>query len=277
VPTSPETIVDLPLFQGLGAEERTALAAVMDEARFPSAQQIFAEADPGGISYVIQRGWVELSVRDEDGEKVVIDLIGPGELFGEISLFDGGVRTATALAVTPVEAVALRREALLEYLHARPTVALGLLSNLAKRLRQADARFKARIPDPERVIEEKETLGARLADHVAAFGGSWSFVLTFVGIMAVWTSYNLLSGEAFDPFPFILLNLALSTIAALQGPFIMMSQNRQDSKDRIRAEADHFVNVKAEAEIIDLHTKLDQLRVELSLKLDTLGRRLPKA
>ncbi len=276
MPTSPEAIVDLPLFQGLDPEERSALAAIVEEASFPDGAQIFAEDDPGGISYVIQRGWVELSVHDEDGAKVVIDRLGPGELFGEISLFDGGTRTATAIALAQVDAVTLRREALLAYLERRPQVALDLMSNLAKRLRQADARFKARIPDPERVIEEKETFAARLADHVATFGGSWSFVLSFLGVMGVWTSFNLLSGDAFDPYPFILLNLALSTIAALQGPIIMMSQNRQDIKDRIRAEADHFVNVKAEAEIIDLHSKVDQLRVEVNLKLETLMRRLPK-
>lgn len=270
-------LVDLPLFSGLSPDEQSALAAIVEEASFPAGARIFAEDDPGGVSYVIQRGWVELSVSDEDGAKVVIDMLGPGELFGEISLFDGGARTATAIALAQVDAVSLRRDALLEYLERRPGVALGLMSNLAKRLRQADARFKARIPDPERVIEEKATLGERLADHVATFGGSWAFVVTFLSVMAAWTTMNLLAAEPFDPFPFILLNLALSTIAALQGPIIMMSQNRQDYKDRIRAEADHFVNVKAEAEILDLHAKLDGMRVELNLKLEALTRRLPKA
>jgi len=248
----------------------------MDEVRFSSGTKLFAEADPGGISYVIRSGWVELSVIDEQDEKLVIGMMGPGELFGELSLFDGGVRSATAVALSDVEAVSLAREGLLDVLQRRPQSSLAIMSNLVKRIRDADALLKQRVQDPNLLIEEKVTFGDRLADLVASFGGSWRFVLSFSGVMMAWIVANVVLDGPFDPFPFILLNLALSTIAAFQGPFIMMSQNRQDAKDRIRADADYHVNVKAEAEILALHEKLDRLRVELNLKLESLGRRLPK-
>ncbi len=273
---NPDLIRDLLLFQGLDDEGRALLASHMDEVRFSSGTKLFAEADPGGISYVIRSGWVELSVIDEQDEKLVIGMMGPGELFGELSLFDGGVRSATAVALSDVEAVSLAREGLLDVLQRRPQSSLAIMSNLVKRIRDADALLKQRVQDPNLLIEEKVTFGDRLADLVASFGGSWRFVLSFSGVMMAWIVANVVLDGPFDPFPFILLNLALSTIAAFQGPFIMMSQNRQDAKDRIRADADYHVNVKAEAEILALHEKLDRLRVELNLKLESLGRRLPK-
>lgn len=273
---NPDLIRDLLLFQGLDEEGRALLASHMDEVRFASGTKLFAEADPGGISYVIRSGWVELSVIDEQDEKLVIGMMGPGELFGELSLFDGGVRSATAVALSDVEAVSLAREGLLDVLQRRPQSSLAIMSNLVKRIRDADALLKQRVQDPNLLIEEKVTFGDRLADLVASFGGSWRFVLSFSGVMILWIGANVVLDGPFDPFPFILLNLALSTIAAFQGPFIMMSQNRQDTKDRIRADADYHVNVKAEAEILALHEKLDRLRVELNLKLESLGRRLPK-
>lgn len=273
---NPDLIRDLLLFQGLDDEGRALLASHMDEVRFPSGAKLFNEADPGGISYVIRSGWVELSVIDEQEEKLVIGMLGPGELFGELSLFDGGVRSATAVALSDVEAVSLAREGLLDVLQRRPQSSLAIMTNLVKRIRDADALLKQRVQDPNLLIEEKVTFADRLADLVASFGGSWRFVLSFSGVMILWIGANTLLAGAFDPFPFILLNLALSTIAAFQGPFIMMSQNRQDAKDRIRADADYHVNVKAEAEILALHEKLDRLRVELNLKLESLGRRLPK-
>lgn len=268
---------DIKLLQGLDDEERTALAALMEDVQFADGQQIFKEDDVGGIFYVLRAGWIELSIEDEDNKKVVIDRLGPGEVFGELSLLDGGTRTATATALTEVQAVSLKRPEFLDFLRRRPDASLDLLSALAKRLRQADALLKARVENPNLLIEEQATLPQRIADAVAAFGGSWAFILTFAGITAGWITVNSILGEPLDPFPFILLNLALSTLAALQGPVIMMSQNRQDAKDRIRAEADFHVNVKAEAEILELHDKLDRLRLELNLKLENLTRRLPRA
>jgi uncharacterized membrane protein len=275
--TNPELLRDIVLLQTMDDEERASLASVMEEVRFPNGHLLFKECDEGGICYIIGAGWVELSVIDDLGEKVVVDILGPGELFGELSLLDGGKRSTSAHALSDVDAVALKRSDFLDFLRKKPDASLDILSALAKRLRNADALLKQRVQDPNKLIEEKITLGDRLADSVASFGGSWRFIIVFALITIVWMAVNSAIGAPFDPYPFILLNLVLSTLAAVQAPVILMSQNRQDTKDRIRAEADYHVNVKAEAEITQLHEKVDKLRVELNLKLESLSRRLPRS
>ena len=201
-------------------------------------------------------------------------MLEPGELCGELSLLDGGTRSTTAQALTDVEVLVLERPELLDFLKKQPHASLELIVALAKRIRRADSLIKQRVQDPNELIAEKITFGDRVADMVAAFGGSWKFIITFTSIMAVWMLFNLLYGKPFDPFPFILLNLALSALAALQAPVIMMSQNRQDAKDRIRSEADYRVNVKAEVEIAELHEKLDRMRGELKLQIGDLAAKL---
>lgn len=274
--TNPEVLKDIALLQGLDDDERATLAAMMSEVRFDAKTTLFRESDQGGVCYVLKSGWVELSVNDERGEKLVVAILGPGELFGELSLLDGGLRSTSAFALTDVEAVSLNRAQLIEFLRMRPDASLDILSAIAKRLRQADHLLKQRVQDPNLLIEEEATLAERLADGVATFGGSWTFILCFAGVMALWMLANTRFGLHFDEYPFILLNLCLSTLAAVQAPVILMSQNRQDKKDRIRAEADYHVNLKAEAEIVDMHEKVDRLRVELNLKLESLARRLPR-
>jgi len=266
---------ELALFQTMDESERTALAALMDQARFDTGQQIFHERDPGGICYLIRSGRVELSITDESGAKVVVDVLEPGEMFGELSLLDGGNRSTSAVALTAVETLLLERDDFLGFLRKQPHAALDLLGALAKRIRRADYLLKQRVQDPNKIIEERVTFGERVADAVAAFGGSWRFILMFLGGMSIWILLNLSMGLHFDPYPFILLNLMLSMLAALQAPVIMMSQNRQDAKDRIRSEADYRVNVKAEVEIAELHEKLDQLRGELKLELLALRKGTP--
>jgi uncharacterized membrane protein len=275
--TNPEFLRDIVLLQTMDDEERAGLASVMEEVRFPSSQILFKESDQGGICYIIRAGWVELSVVDDLGQKVVVDILGPGELFGELSLLDGGLRSTSAQALSDVDAMALERSEFLEFLRRKPDASLDILSALAKRLRNADALLKQRVQDPNKLIEEKITLGDRLADSVASFGGSWKFIIVFAAVTMIWMAANTALGATFDPYPYILLNLVLSTLAAIQAPVILMSQNRQDAKDRIRGEADYHDNVKAEAEIGQLHEKLDKLRVELNVKLETLARRLPRS
>ncbi|HJZ88882.1 MAG TPA: DUF1003 domain-containing protein [Polyangia bacterium] len=258
---------EIPLFQTMDESERSALAGLMDEARFGAGQQVFHERDPGGICYLVRSGRIELSITDEGGAKVVVDVLEPGEMFGELSLLDGGNRSTSAVALTDVETLLLERDDFLGFLLKQPHAALDLLGALAKRIRRADYLLKQRVQDPNKIIEEQVTVGERVADAVASFGGSWRFIFLFLGGMLVWILASSALGLHFDPYPFILLNLMLSMLAALQAPVIMMSQNRQDAKDRIRSEADYRVNVKAEVEIAELHEKLDQLRGELKLEL----------
>src|SRR4051812_23212201 len=236
MPANALFLKDIPLFQTMDDTERAALAALMDEARFNAGQQLFHERDQGGICYVLRSGRIELSVEDANKQKLVVDVLEPGELCGELSLLDGGHRSTTAVALTDVETLVLERAELLAFLKKFPDASLDLLAALAKRIRRADSLIKQRVQDPNEIIAERIRFGDRIADAVASFGGSWRFILSFMAFMAMWMTYNLLSHHAFDIYPFILLNLMLSALAALQAPVIMMSQNRQDAKDRIRSE-----------------------------------------
>jgi uncharacterized membrane protein len=197
---------------------------------------------------------------------VVVDVLAPGEFFGEMSLLDGGGRSTSAVAVEEVEAYSLSREEFLGLLRRRADVALDVMAALARRFRKTDELLRRKVPNPNEVADEQETFGERVADGVARFGGSWAFIFAFATVLLSWVAINtilIMGKEAFDPYPFILLNLFLSMLAAIQAPVIMMSQNRQDARDRIRSELDYQVNLKAELEIMQLHDKFDRLREEL--------------
>src|SRR6476646_5038255 len=265
MPANAAFLKDIQLFAPMDDVERAAVAEIMDEVTFRAGQQIFHERDQGGICYVIRTGRIELSVLDESGEKLVLDILEPGELCGELSLLDGGNRSTTAVALTDVEALVLERPEFVSFLRKKPDASLDVLSALAKRIRRADKLLKQRVHDPNELIEGGATLGDRVADHVASFGGSWRFIGIFMGTMATWILWNLLAPYRFDPAPFMGFNLILSMLAALQAPIIMMSQNRQDAKDRVRSEADYRVNVRAMVEIAELHEKFDRMRGEIKL------------
>jgi CRP/FNR family cyclic AMP-dependent transcriptional regulator len=273
MPANAAFLKDIPLFSPMDEQERAAVAALMEEITFKAGQQMFHERDQGGICYVIRSGRIELSVIDESGEKLIVDVLEPGELCGELSLLDGGNRSTTAVALTEVEVLALERPEFVDFLRRQPDASLDVLSALAKRIRRADKLLKQRVQDPNEVIEDKSTLGDRVADAVASFGGSWRFIFLFLGFMGFWMILNATPFK-WDIYPFILLNLILSTLAALQAPVIMMSQNRQDAKDRVRSDAEYRVNVKAMVEISELHEKLDKLSGDLRL-IRTGGRPTP--
>ncbi len=268
MPADPEMLTTVPFFQTLDADERAAVAALMHEEEIAAGTTIFREHDPGGILYIITRGQVELSVIGEDRSKVVVDILLPGELFGEVSLLDGGLRSATAVALEDMGAFCLEREPFLALLGRRPEVALDVLGAVARRFRKTDELLRRRVPNPNEIVEERETFGDHVADGVAKFGGSWRFIFAFAAVLLGWVGMNTVlvlarRGEPFDPYPFILLNLFLSMLAAIQAPVIMMSQNRQDKKDRIRSELDYQVNLKAELGVMQLHEKFDDLRREI--------------
>jgi CRP/FNR family transcriptional regulator, cyclic AMP receptor protein len=271
MPANAAFLKDIPLFTPMDDVERAAVAELMDEVTFKAGQQLFHERDQGGICYIIRSGRIELSVTDESGEKLVLDVLEPGELCGELSLLDGGNRSTTAVALTEVEALVLERDEFVTFLRKQPDASLDVLSALAKRIRRADKLLKQRVQDPNELIEGGATLGDRVADVVASFGGSWRFIGIFMATMATWILWNLVGRYKFDPAPFMGFNLILSMLAALQAPIIMMSQNRQDAKDRVRSEADYRVNVRAMVEIAELHEKFDRMRGEIRLA-DNRGR-----
>jgi CRP/FNR family transcriptional regulator, cyclic AMP receptor protein len=268
----------IPLFIGMDGDELSALAALMDEETFRAGQIIFRAEETGGKLYIIQSGQVELSIVDDDGEKLVLELLEAGDFFGELSLLDGGTRSASATAVGRAELLVLKRHEFLDLLLKKPHMAQDVMVALAKRVRRTDNLLRRRVSrNPNEVIEERETLGERVADAVAKFGGSWIFIFSFAAILIVWALLNtviLPPGNHWDPYPFILLNLFLSMLAAIQAPVIMMSQNRQDAKDRIRSELDYQVNLKAELGVSTLLQKTDMLNEaleDIEARLKSMG------
>jgi uncharacterized membrane protein len=268
MPIDPRVLRHASAFQLLDDEELSELAAHVHEVSFVAGETIFHAGDPGGVMHVVLAGRVEVSILDQDGRRVVLHALGPGEIFGELSLFDGEPRSATVVAVEPTRTFLIDRDDLGRLFARRPGAALDVLAMLGRRLRATDILLSERVArNPNEVLDEKATFGDRVADGVARFGGSWSFIFCFAVILAVWVLANtvllLERKEPFDPYPFILLNLFLSMLAAIQAPVIMMSQNRQDAKDRVRSELDYRVNLKAGLEITQLHEKFDRLEQRL--------------
>jgi CRP/FNR family cyclic AMP-dependent transcriptional regulator len=247
MPADPRMLKKIPLFMSMDDEEREAIAAIMDEVPFKAGQVIFFAEETGGTFFIVQAGQVELSITDDDGEKLVLEVLESGDFFGEMSLLDGGTRSATATAIQRTETLVLDRREFLDLLMQRPHMAQDVLVSQAKRIRRTDNLLRRRVSrNPNEAIEERETLGDRVADGVARFGGSWRFIFAFAAVLLIWVVLNTFLPNPWDVYPFILLNLFLSMLAAIQAPVIMMSQNRQDAKDRIRSELDYQVNLKAE-------------------------------
>lgn len=254
----------VPLFALLDDEERAALAGVLQVARFPRGQAIFRAGDVGGALYLVNAGLVRVSFENNEGAEVILGEHGRGQVFGEISLLDGGPRTSTATALEDSEVLILNRGQLLEMITRHPHSAMDLLTVIGARLRATDQFLRAQVTRNVNLeAAERLTLGQRLADRVAAFGGSWPFILLFGAVMVLWIVINtlVLAERPFDAYPYILLNLVLSMLAALQAPIIMMSQNRQSAKDRLQADFDLETNLKAETLIEELHGSMETLRI----------------
>ena len=264
---SPELLREVSMFRLLDDEVLEELAKLLAERRYEAGDIIFKWGDPGGEMHVVTHGKVELSIADGAGRRTTVGCVEAGEIFGELSLFDGQARSVTAVALQTTDTAVINRGDFARLVALRPDTALDILATVSGRLRQADLMLvESLAQNANQVIEERLTLGDRVADAVARFGGSWGFINAFVALMLIWMGLNawqLLGGDAFDPPPFIGLNLVLSMVAALQAPIIMMSQNRQDAKDRVRAEVEYEVNIRAELEVMQLHQKVDQMREEI--------------
>lgn len=278
-------LAEVPLFSLLDDDERATLAEMVELKRFDKGETIFAYGDPGEAVYVVHSRSVQVYVENTEGEKIILAENPPGELFGEISLLDGGARTATAVAVDETECLVLDRAKLLELITKHPHAAMDLLTVMGRRLRLTDELLRTHVTRNLNVEEEERlTVAERIADRVATFGGSWTFIIFFGVVLAVWMGVNLLLAargaahglspdkSAFDPYPFILLNLVLSTLAALQAPVIMMSQNRQAAKDRLKADLEYEVNLKAELEVAQLHSKVDRIYEEMQANFNRVNK-----
>jgi CRP/FNR family transcriptional regulator, cyclic AMP receptor protein len=266
-------LAKIPLFESLTKDDIVALSTHVEEIVYEAGAVVFRQGEEGSSLFVIEDGSVEISHGEGSGHIVLATLFA-GQYFGELSLFDGAPRSATATAVTKTGVIRLDRDDLVDFVNRNPAAALRIIAEMGGRLRQTNELMSRQVA--RNVLEEAEeslTYGQRIADKVAKFGGSWPFIFMFAAIMVVWTGVNVVGLETFDPYPFILLNLVLSTVAALQAPIIMMSQNRQSAKDKLLAENDYLVNRKAELEITALLRGQAELLARLALLERAAGRR----
>jgi uncharacterized membrane protein len=268
MPCKPEVLKLVPLFALLDDEELGVLAGQVEERRFEARRRIYRMGEPAGQAYVVVTGRVVVTTVDEDHQEVVFSEPAEGEMFGFASMIDETPHQTTATAKEDTLCIEIDRHDISVLLQSKPMAGMDLLAVLGRQIHAAQELVRGRaVRNPNEVIAEETTFGERIADGMARFGGSWSFIISFLVILILYTAANVYLGKgAWDPYPFILLNLFLSMLAAIQAPVIMMSQNRQDEKDRLRSELDFEVNKRAESEIQGLSRRL----LVLTEKVDDL-------
>jgi len=272
--TNAELLADVPFFQLLDEQERGALAESLEKIAVPAGQSLFRTGDPGDSLYIVKTGSVEIFFKNDTGERVLLETATNGDFFGELSLLDSGPRTASAVVIQDLEALLLTRKDLDEFLRRHPAAALDLLTVMGRRLRQNAERLRhtaSRNVNEE--IEDTRTRVQKVADWIAEFSGGMPFLMLNAGLFFVWIILNLdfiPFVKAFDPFPFGLLTMAVSLEAIFLSIFVLISQNRQAAKDRVRSDIEYDVNLKAELEIAHLHEKIDHMHAEMLSRLDLL-------
>ena len=254
-----EVLKQVSLFATMDQDELAVLASQVELRTFQARQRIYKMGVIAERAYVMVSGGVQVTTVDDDNQEVVVDQPGPGEFFGFASMLEQTKHQTEATATQETVCVEVDRNDILVLIQRKPHAAMDMLAVLGRQFHAAQQLIRIRaLRHPNEVIEEQATLGERVADSVASFGGSWLFIIIFGVFMTVYTLINIvLRGKAWDPYPFILLNLFLSMLAAIQAPVIMMSQNRQDKKDRLRGELDFDVNRRAHSEIQGLAHKLN--------------------
>src|SRR5689334_12835460 len=261
----PEVLKQVPLFALLDQDETALLATKVEVKTFTPRQRIYKMGEPGGRAYVVVSGKARVITVDDDQQEVVLDEPTAGDFFGFASMLQQTPHETGATALEETVCVEVDRDDIFELIQRKPHAGMDMLSVLGRQYHAAHQLVRGRsMRNINEVIEEEATFGERIADSVAKFGGSWTFIIAFGVTLVVYASVNVfLKGSAWDPYPFILLNLFLSMLASVQAPVIMMSQNRQDTKDRLRGELDFDVNRRAELEIQGLSRKLNLLSDKL--------------
>ena len=262
---NPDIFNDVPMFALLDAEEREVLAQQVSTRNIAHGECLFTVGDTGKYAYIVQYGQVALSLTDIAGDVIQVDSVEAGGLLGMSSLLAGTEHLTTAVAEEDTCLIEIDRSDIATLLQKKPLAGLDMMTMIEKQLRSAHELMRLRATrNPNVEIEEAETLGDRMADAVAKFGGSWKFVICFAIVLLVYTAINSFIGRPWDPYPFILLNLFLSMLAAIQALVIMMSQNRQDTKDRMRSELDYRVNLKSELEIGEVLLRIARIEQRLA-------------
>jgi uncharacterized membrane protein len=261
------------LFEGLAEDDLHALGATLSERSFPAGQLVFSQGDFGTEMFIVAEGHVNIHLPGEESRRVSLKDLARGEYFGELSLFDHKARSASALASTDVVLLVLSADTLSDYLERRPRAAMPILRTMTERLRETNTLLSERAA--KNVVEEFDknlTWSDRLADKVAELNGSWAFIIGLGVLTVSWMVVNLfaMKAEAFDPYPFVFYNLLLAILVALQGPLIVMSQNRQSLKERARSDTDFQVNLKNEVNIETILRELGELRLETNTRLERL-------
>ncbi|MEO6872429.1 MAG: DUF1003 domain-containing protein [Chthoniobacterales bacterium] len=257
-----QALRSVPLFQTLGSREVGELFALLTTRQIPAGTALFRRDDPGNAMFFIETGRIRISVKDADGHDTILAELGVGDFFGEMAMLDGQNRSADATAIEETTLAVLKRGDFREFVKQDPDVALGLLTAMTHRLRRTDNLLRHRVSRNINEIEAANLSTAdRAADLLAEFGGSWKFIGAAIGFVILWIAINswLLYKRQFDPFPYVLLNLVLGMIAGLQAPIIMMSQNRQGGKDRLRADLDYRLNLKNELLLTEVLRRLENL------------------
>ena len=257
----PDVLKHVPLFSLLDDEELALLAAQVEVREFQPRQRIYKAGEASGLAYVMVTGRVRVTTIDEDQQEVVVDEPSHGEFFGFASMLEQTPHQTTATAIEEAICIEVSREDIATLLQRKPLAGMDMLTVLGRQFHASQQLVRLRaMRNANEIIAEEATFPQRVADIVVKFGGSWTFIIGFAAVATIYTIINvLLKGAAWDPYPFILLNLILSLLAAIQAPIIMMSQNRQDAKDRLRNELDYAVNRRAETEIQGLSRCLNLL------------------
>jgi uncharacterized membrane protein len=273
MPADAALLAEIPFFHFLDEGERLSLAAQLEEVQLPEGQVLFNYGEPGDCLYVIRSGKAEVFFKDDTGTRIVLEVAASGDVVGELSLLDGGPRTASVVITEALDALRLDRGDLDQFLRSHPAAAIDLLSAMARRLRVSAERLRHTASRNVNVeAEDRRTTVQKAADWIADFSGSIPFLMLHIGFFAAWILLNvprIPGAPMFDPFPYGLLTMVVSLEAIILSVFVLLSQNRQVAKERIRSDIEYEVNIKAEMEVAHLHEKVDLLNANTA---DTAAR-----
>ena len=280
MPCDPSFLANIKMFELLNEDDRVALANVVDELTVPEGHTLFQAGDPGDSLFIVNAGQIELFIKDTAGQKIVLTTAEAGDMFGELAMLDTGPRTATALALSESEVLVLDRGDLVLLFQRKPEAALHMLAALSGLTRKADELLRTRVSrNLNEEMEVHSSMLQRIADWLAWFSGSMPFLISHITWFVIWISLNtvILKDKAFDPFPFGLLTMIVSLEAIFLACFVLISQNRQAEKDKVRADIEYEVNIKAELEVAHLHEKTDRIYENMMARFEKLEKGLTQS
>ena len=279
MPCDPDFLASIKMFELLNEDDRVMLANVVDELRVPDGHTLFQAGDPGDSLFIVRSGEIELFIKDTAGQKIVLTTAQNGDMFGELAMLDTGPRTATAVALSDSEVLVLDRDDLVLLFQRKPEAALHMLAALTGMTRKADELLRTRVSrNVNEEMEQHYSFLERIADWLAWFSGSMPFLISHTFWFVIWVALNtfILRERAFDPFPFGLLTMIVSLEAIFLACFVLISQNRQAQKDKVRSDIEYDVNIKAELEVAHLHEKTDRIYENMMARFEKLEKSMSR-